>query len=213
MWPELCTIVKFRPEANTLLGKKMRQTLYITRLPKRACFYRSTGTIRKEAQAYFCASIQYQSQERFLVSTSSTYGSTTCLLSPAKHRLLGSTPLHGDLMCDSSFLGTVDIACAEKRPSVEVKTATLTIFVEKASLPGSYSHIMTEELGYLAEFSNSEPSFSELWNSRLGFWRSTWGALLPSSDRLATELVPALHFTCAVYEFIVNTGGVDACMR
>lgn len=184
----------------------MRQTLYITRASKKACFCRSTGTIRKEAQVYFCASIQYQSQERFLVSTSSTYGNTTCLLSPAKHRILGSSPLHGDLMCNSRILGTVDIARTEKRPPVEVMTATATIFVEEASVPNTHSHIKTKELGYLAELSNFEPSFNELLNSRLGFWRSTWGALLPSSERLATDLVPALHFTCAVYEFIMNAG-------
>ena len=189
------------------MGKRMRQTLYITRSPTKACFYRSTGTIRNEAQVYFCASIQYQSQERFLVSTSSAYGNTTCFLSPAKHRIFGGSPLHGDLISNNCLLGTVDIVCAESRPTVEVKTATSTIFVEKASIPGTYSHIKTEELGYLAELSNSGPPINELWNSRLGFWRSTWGALLPSSDRLATELIPAFHFTCAVYEFIVDTGG------
>ncbi len=166
----------------------MRQTLYITRSPKKAFFYRSPGTTRKEAQAYFCATIQYQSQERFLVSTSSTYGNTTCFLSPAKHRIIGSAPLHGNLMSNSNLLGTVDIARDESRPPIEVKMEKSTISVERASLPGTYSRIKTEELGYLAELSKLEPSFNELWNSRLGFWRSTWGALLPSSERLATEL-------------------------
>lgn len=184
----------------------MRRTIYITRAPTKASFYRSDGSTRRNAPIYFCASIQYQAQGRIFVATSSGYGDTTCLLSPDKHRLFGNTPLHGDLISNNSLLATVDIMCERNRPPVEVKTATSTIFVENASLPGTYAHIKTEELGYLAELSDSKPELSlrELWDSRLGFWRFTWGALLPGADRLAPELVPAFHATLAAYEFIVE---------
>ena len=178
----------------------MRQTLYITQSCTKAWFYRSAGTIRKDAQAYFCASIRHQAKGRLLVSTSSTYGGTTCLLPPDKNRIFGHSPLHGDLISNNKTLGTVDIACNKTSSPIEVKTATSIIVVETASLPGTYPHVKTEELGYLVELSISklEPSFSELWNSRLGFWRSTWGALLPSADRLATELCSgfAFHACC-----------------
>jgi len=199
-------VAKRAKRTGWALEKKMRQTLYLTRSPTKAYFYRSTGSTRKEAQNYFCASRQYQAKGRILITTSSIYGGTTCLLFPDKNRIFGYSPLHGDLISNNATLGAVDIACDKSSPPIEIKRSTSLIVVEAAILSGTYPHVKTAELGYLVELSIAkfEPSFSELWNSRLGFWRLTWGALLSSANGLATELVPALHFTLAAYEFIVR---------